>query len=62
MMRPQVAPAIVAPVVPHECTPHLGIHTQGLPILLLQPIEASSTAACPGGEAPARLQNSKDCL
>ena len=55
MMRPRVALAVVI-IVPHDRPAYRGVHAKGFPILLAQPIEASSTAACPGGEVPVRLE------
>ena len=61
MMRPRVAPAVVI-VVPHDRPAYRGVHAKGCPILLAQPIEASSTSAVPRGKAPVRLQVREDCL
>ncbi len=62
MMRSEVALASVIPIVPQECTSYCGMHTERLPIPLAQPIEASSTPACPGRKTLVRLQIRKDCL
>ena len=48
MLR-SLVPLAVVPVVPHDCPPNRGIHAKELPIPA-QPFEASSTAACPGGD------------
>ena len=62
MVRPQVPLAIVGPVVPHERPPNRGVHAKGVPILLAQPIEASSTTAIPCEQISVCLQIRKDCL
>ena len=61
MMRPRVALAVVI-VVPHDRPAYRGVHAKGCPILLAQPIEASSTTAIPRGKAPLFLRIRKDCL
>ena len=52
MMRPQVAPARVIPVAPQERPPYCGIHTEGHPTCLLQPIETRPSTALSCGQIP----------
>ena len=61
MMRPRVALAAVI-IVPHDRPAYRGVDAKGFPILLAQPVEASSTTAVLRGEAPVRLQVRKDSL
>jgi hypothetical protein len=62
MVRPQVALASVIPTAPHDCASSARVHAQGLPILLAQLIEPSSTTTLPCGQIPVRLQVRKDCF